>query len=101
MIIEIELERERRNERLKAYMSYVEKMVEIQSKSVISELVDQRKQQQLTQQDISDITGLKTSNIARFEKAEHVPTLIMLQKYASALGKKINVTIENDAEIEE
>ena len=36
-----------------------------------------------------DITGIKLSNQARFESGGRVPTLIILEKYANALGKHI------------
>ena len=49
------------------------------------------KRQKLTQQELSDITGVITSNIARFEGGTRIPTLLMLEKYANALGKHIEV----------
>jgi len=33
------------------------------------------------------------ANIARFENGSRVPTLVVLQKYASALGKRIKVEL--------
>ena len=47
----------------------------------------------LKQQDIADMTGILTSNVARLEKGKRIPTLIILQKYASALGKHIEVKV--------
>lgn len=44
---------------------------------------------------ISDITGVRTSNIARFEGGTRIPTLLMLEKYANALGKHIEVSIRD------
>lgn len=57
------------------------------SSALIEELVAERKYQKKTQQDIADITGILPANIARFENGSRVPTLVVLQKYASALGK--------------
>lgn len=48
--------------------------------------------------DMADITGVRASNIARFERASCMPTLIMLEKYANALGKHIEISICEDEE---
>ena len=45
---------------------------------------------------MADITGVRSSNIARFEGAYRVPTLTMLEKYANALGKHIEIRICDD-----
>lgn len=45
---------------------------------------------------MADITGVRASNIARFEKASRVPTLLMLEKYANALEKHIEIRITED-----
>lgn len=50
----------------------------------------------MTQQDIADITGVQAPNITRFESAKTVPTLVMLQKYASALGKHVELRLVDD-----
>ena len=63
----------------------------ILTSEVIRQLVEERKRQRLTQQELSDITGVRTSNIARFEGGTRIPTLLMLEKYANALGKHIEV----------
>lgn len=47
---------------------------------------------------MADITGVRASNIARFERASCMPTLIMLEKYANALGKHIEISICEDEE---
>ena len=57
-----------------------------------------RKAAGLTQQEMADITGVRASNIARFERASCMPTLIMLEKYANALGKHIEIRICEDEE---
>ena len=50
----------------------------------------------MMQQEIADITGIKPSNIARFEIGERVPTLVVFEKYANALGKHIKIKICDD-----
>lgn len=39
------------------------------------------------------VSGILPANIARFENGSRVPTLVVLQKYASALGKRIKVEL--------
>ena len=70
------------------------KMV-ISSKNTNKYAKEERKRQRLTQQELSDITGVRTSNIARFEGGTRIPTLLMLEKYANALGKHIEVSIRD------
>ena len=84
---EYQNEKEKREKRLLA--------VQQDSSEVIRQLVEERKRQRLTQQELSDITGVRTSNIARFEGGKRIPTLLMLEKYANALGKHIEVSIRD------
>ena len=90
---EYQNEKERREKRLLAYADMIQSAVQHDSSEVIHQLVGERKRQKLTQQEISDITGVRTSNIARFEGGTRIPTLLMLEKYANALGKHIEVRI--------
>ena len=60
---------------------------------IVKELVDERHRQGMTQKDIADITGIQTSNLARLESGGRVPTLVVLQKYAAALGKHIELKL--------
>ena len=52
-----------------------------------------RRERKMTQQELSDITGIQPSNLARFESGGRIPTLIVLEKYANALGKHIEIKI--------
>ena len=88
-----EYEKKARTKRLEAYAERVQEYVLLHSKAIINELVEERHRQNMTQQEISNITGIMSSNIARFESGERVPTLVVLQKYASALGKHIELKI--------
>ena len=69
-----------------------------QSCELIRHLVEERRQQGMTQQDVADITGILPSNLARLESGKRVPTLVVLQKYASALGKHIELKLCDGAE---
>ncbi|MBQ1171780.1 MAG: helix-turn-helix transcriptional regulator [Lachnospiraceae bacterium] len=42
---------------------------------------------------LADITGLLPSNLARLESGGRVPTLVVLQKYAGAVGKHIELRV--------
>ena len=77
--------------RLQAYVDAIQKKVSSHTDEVVKELVAER--QGLTQSDIADRTGMKASNIARLENGSGIPTLVVLEKYASALGKHIEVKI--------
>ncbi len=93
-----EAEKELREKRLAAYAEAIREKVQKDSERVIKELVEERYRQKKTQQEMADITGVMASNIARFERAGCMPTLIMLEKYANALGKHIEIRISEDKE---
>lgn len=84
-------EKEARERRLAIYTEKIQETVLNKSAETIRSLVDERHNQKMTQQEISDITGIKPSNLARFESGGRVPTLIVLEKYANALGKHIEI----------
>ena len=44
----------------------------------------------LTQQDIADRTGMKAPNVTRVESCRFTPSLDVLERYAMAVGKKLN-----------
>lgn len=86
-------EKVRREKRLLVYADMIQSMVQQDSSEVIHQLVEERKRQKMTQQNVADITGVRTPNIARFEGGTRIPTLLMLEKYANALGKHIEIRI--------
>ena len=89
-------EKEAREKRLAIYTEKIQETVLNKSEETIRCLVDERHNQKMTQQEIADITGIKPSNLARFESGGRVPTLIVLEKYANALGKHIEIKICDD-----
>ena len=86
-----EKEKEVREKRLSAYSEDIQKRL-------IRQLVEERQRQGMTQQEVADITGIMPSNLARLESGKRVPTLVVLQKYASALGKHIELKLCDGAE---
>lgn len=93
-----QMEKEAREKRLLAYAVTIQKSTLESSSQIIKELVAERHRQGMTQQDISDITGILPSNIARLESGGRVPTLVVLQKYAAAVGKHIELKIMDGVE---
>ena len=93
-----QMEKEARERRLLAYAEAIQKITIDESAQIIKELVEERHRLGMTQQDIADITGIMPSNIARLENGGRVPTLVVLQKYASAVGKHIELKICDGAE---
>lgn len=93
-----EKEKEAREKRLSDYSENIQKRTLEQSCEMIRQLVEERQRQGLTQQDVADITGILSPNLARLEGGKRVPTLVVLQKYASALGKHIELKLCDGAE---
>lgn len=91
--LDYEKEKEVREKRLAAYTEAVQRNMLEKSSGIIEQLVAERHRQGKTQQDIADITGILPSNVARLESGTRVPTLVVLQKYASALGKHIELNL--------
>lgn len=88
-----EKEKEVREKRLSAYSEDIQKRTLEQSCELIRQLVEERQRQE-----VADITGILPSNLARLESGKRVPTLVVLQKYASALGKHIELKLCDGAE---
>ena len=97
-IDDLNAEKEARERRLAAYADAIQKETLNQTAYIIEQLVSERHKQKLTQQDVSELTGILPSNLARFESGTRIPTLIILQKYAAALGKKIELQLCDDLE---
>lgn len=66
------------------------------SNKIVGELVAERKNQKLTQQNIADATGMKTANVTRFEGCKFTPSLEGLIRYAKALGKEVKIELVDE-----
>jgi len=55
---------------------------------IVRLLVNERKSQKLTQEELAKRLNIQRSNLARFERGEHNPSLDFLIKVAVALGKE-------------
>ncbi len=67
----------------------IETQKRIFARNIVDELIAERKRQGLTQQDIADRTGMKAPNVTRIESCKFTPTLDVLERYASAVGKQL------------
>ena len=65
-------EKEARERRLMAYSDRIQNRMMEASSEIIDELVAERHRQNVTQQELADMTGILPSNLARFEKAARI-----------------------------
>ncbi len=80
---------EERKLRYAEYAQFIDEEVNKKTSDLVLALVEERKKQGLTQQNIADMIGVATSAIARFESRRCTPTFQFLEKYAVALGKNV------------
>lgn len=50
-----------------------------------------RNEEQLTQSELAERTGLRQSNISRIEKGQSMPSIATLAKIAQGLGKRLKI----------
>ena len=60
---------------------------------VISQIIEARNAQRLTQEELAFRVGTQKSNISRFESGSHNPSLDFLVKVAKSLGKEVHIEI--------
>ena len=67
------------------------------AKQINDELVDRliayRKELRMTQQDVSDATGIQRANIARLEGKKNIASIESLQKYATSVGMELKIEL--------
>lgn len=61
---------------------------------VISQIRQVRKEQHITQEMLAERAGTKKSNISRLESGKYNPSLDLLIRVASCLGKRIHIWME-------
>lgn len=65
-------------------------------------IVDVRKNKQITQYQLAKMIGTKQSSISRFENGKHIPDLLFLSKIANSLGAELILDLKiNNMSIEE
>jgi len=60
---------------------------------VISQIIEVRNKQNITQEELALRVGTKKSNISRLESGEYNPSLDMLIKVAKGLGKEVHIQL--------
>ena len=60
---------------------------------LISQIIEVRKEQHMTQAELAQKVGTQKSNISRFESGNYNPSLDFLIKVAHSLGKNIKIQI--------
>ena len=58
---------------------------------IIQAMIDACKSQNLTQKDLSNLTGITQADISRIEKGTRNPSLEMLKRLANGLGMQLKV----------
>lgn len=62
--------------------------------SIIKQLKDRRKELQVTQETLADISGVGLRTLKQFESGKGNPTLETLTKLADALGMQVHLQIK-------
>ncbi len=60
---------------------------------VISQIIEARKENNMTQSDLAKMVGTQKSNISRLESGNYNPSLDMLIKVARCLGKELSIQL--------
>ena len=53
-----------------------------------------RKQLKMSQKDLSQITGIQQSSISKLESGKYNPSILLIQRIATGLGKKLIIRLE-------
>lgn len=72
--------------------------IELEAKRISDSLVDTmisyRKQLNMTQQNVADVTGIKRANIARIEAKRYQLSLESLLRYAECLNLDVSIELK-------
>ena len=61
---------------------------------IIKEIIEARKDKNITQKELSDLTGITQEDINKIENGNANPSLRTLKKLAAAFGKKLVISFE-------
>ncbi|MFP5528212.1 helix-turn-helix domain-containing protein [Peptococcus simiae] len=61
---------------------------------IIKAMLDGRSEQQVTQSELSRLTGIAQGDISKIENGSANPSVKTLSRLASGLGKKLKITFE-------
>ena len=63
--------------------------------AVIGEMIDARQAEGLTQTDVARRMGTSQSVVARLENARHMPSFAMVNRYAAALDRRVDIRLSS------
>lgn len=58
---------------------------------LVKAIIDARRQKGITQKELAEITGIDQANISRIENGNYNPTLQILKRIATGLGKELHI----------
>lgn len=61
---------------------------------IISQIIEARKAQNMTQAELAKLVGTQKSNISRLEGGNYNPSLDFLIKVAASLGKELKIQLQ-------
>lgn len=61
---------------------------------LISQIIDARKAQNMTQAELAKLVGTQKSNISRLESGNYNPSLDLMIKIANSLGKNLKIQLQ-------
>ena len=61
---------------------------------VISQIIEERAKQNITQEELAMRAGTQKSNISRLESGSYNPSLDFLAKIARSLGKEVHIVLK-------
>ena len=61
---------------------------------IVSQIIDERSKQNITQEELALRAGTQKSNISRLESGAYNPSLDFITKIAQSLGKQIQITLK-------
>ena len=61
---------------------------------IISQIIEARKAQNMTQAELAKLVGTQKSNISRLESGNYNPSLDFLIRIANSLGKSIKIQLQ-------
>ena len=68
---------------------------------LIETIIALRKEQNITQQELSRRTGIQQAHISRLERGNYNPSLKFLKRIAAGFGKKVHISFKKQQNLED
>jgi len=69
------------------------------AKEVRDSIIEIRKEKNLSQKELAELTGISQANMSKIENGYYVPSLTMLKRIADGLGKVLSVEFIDQEEV--